>query len=49
MCDTASRFTTDESLEHLGEQLVLPPWLEANRSEIEAALPTLKPSAPAAE
>jgi glyoxalase family protein len=34
-------FTTDESLEHLGEQLVLPPWLEAHRREIEAALPVL--------
>ena len=34
-------FTTDESLEHLGEQLVLPPWLETHRREIEAALPVL--------
>lgn len=34
-------FTADESLEHLGEQLVLPPWLEPNRREIEAALPAL--------
>jgi glyoxalase family protein len=34
-------FTTDESLEHLGEQLVLPPWLEAHRKEIESALPPL--------
>ena len=34
-------FTADESLEHLGEQLVLPPWLEANRQEIEASLPPL--------
>jgi glyoxalase family protein len=34
-------FTADESLEHLGEQLVLPPWLEANRAEIEASLPPL--------
>ncbi|MGH7620301.1 MAG: hypothetical protein ACREPM_24045 [Gemmatimonadaceae bacterium] len=34
-------FTADESLEHLGEQLVLPPWLEVHRQEIEAALPVL--------
>jgi glyoxalase family protein len=34
-------FTTDESLEHLGEQLVLPPWLEPHRREIEANLPVL--------
>ena len=29
-------FTADEELEHLGEQLVLPPWLEPHRREIEA-------------
>ena len=34
-------FTADESLEHLGEQLVLPPWLEPHRREIEATLPAL--------
>ena len=34
-------FTADEQLEHLGEQLVLPPWLEPNRREIEASLPPL--------
>lgn len=34
-------FTADEDLEHLGEQLVLPPWLEPQRREIEAALPPL--------
>ena len=34
-------FTADESLDHLGEQLVLPPWLEPNRQEIEASLPSL--------
>ena len=34
-------FTTDESLEHLGEQLVLPPWLEVHRREIETMLPVL--------
>lgn len=37
-------FTADEDLEHLGEQLVLPPWLEEQRSEIEATLPPLNPS-----
>ena len=39
-------FTADEPLEHLGEQLVLPPWLEPNRHEIEASLPPLAPTAP---
>jgi len=34
-------FTADEELEHLGEQLVLPPWLEAHRREIESLLPPL--------
>lgn len=34
-------FDRDEDMEHLGEQLILPPWLEPNRNEIEAALPTL--------
>ncbi len=38
-------FTADEDLEHLGEQLVLPPWLEPNRQEIENALPVLAPPA----
>ena len=35
-------FERDESVEHLGERLILPPWLEARRSEIEAALPPLE-------
>src|SRR5687767_711186 len=35
-------FDLDEDMEHLGEQLILPPWLEAQRKEIEAALPPLK-------
>ena len=39
-------FTADEPLEHLGEQLVLPPWLEPSRHEIEASLPPLAPTAP---
>jgi glyoxalase family protein len=35
-------FGVDEDMETLGETLVLPPWLEPNRSEIEAVLPKLK-------
>jgi glyoxalase family protein len=31
-------FAADEPAEHLGETLVLPPWLEEQRSEIEARL-----------
>ena len=34
-------FAVDEDAEHLGETLVLPPWLDSHRSEIEAALPRL--------
>jgi glyoxalase family protein len=34
-------FDRDEDLEHLGETLVLPPWLESQRAQIEAALPPL--------
>jgi glyoxalase family protein len=34
-------FTVDENWERLGESLVLPPWLEPQRSAIEAALPPL--------
>jgi glyoxalase family protein len=34
-------FATDEDPSHLGEQLVLPPWLEVHRTTIEGALPTL--------
>ena len=40
-------FAVDEDREHLGETLVLPPWLEPSRSRIEAALPTLAPTATA--
>jgi len=32
-------FAVDEDRAHLGETLVLPPWLEAERAAIEAALP----------
>ena len=38
-------FAVDEDREHLGETLVLPPWLEVARSRIEAVLPPLKPAA----
>ena len=39
-------FTADEDLETLGDRLVLPPWLEKRRSQIEATLPPLRlPSA----
>jgi glyoxalase family protein len=34
-------FAADEDPAHLGESLVLPPWLEARRPVIEAALPPL--------
>ena len=35
-------FARDEKLERLGEQLILPPWLEPQRQSIEAALPRLE-------
>jgi glyoxalase family protein len=35
-------FTADEDMASLGEKLVLPPWLEPARAEIEAALPGLR-------
>ena len=38
-------FTVDEDPATLGEHLVLPPWLESHRGEIEAALPPIKPPA----
>jgi len=34
-------FAVDEDRDHLGESLVLPPWLEPERAGIEAALPRL--------
>ncbi|MBU1801779.1 MAG: ring-cleaving dioxygenase, partial [Actinobacteria bacterium] len=34
-------FSRDEDLVSLGETLVLPPWLESRREQIEAGLPTL--------
>src|SRR5882762_2159707 len=38
-------FAIDEDPASLGEHLVLPPWLESHRGEIEAALPPIKPPA----
>ena len=35
-------FAVDEDPAHLGEALVLPPWLEGHRAQITAALPTLR-------
>jgi glyoxalase family protein len=36
-------FAADEDPGHLGEALVLPPWLEPSRPDIEKALPALTP------
>jgi len=41
-------FAVDEAPEHLGESLVLPPWLEGQRGAIEAVLPPLAAPSPAA-
>ena len=38
-------FAVDEDAAHLGETLVLPPWLEVARSRIEAVLPPLRQTA----
>jgi glyoxalase family protein len=35
-------FAVDEDPSHLGESLVLPPWLEPDRSQIERVLPPLR-------
>jgi len=40
-------FSVDEDPAHLGESLVLPPWLEVHRQSIEQALPNLTFTAPA--
>ncbi len=37
-------FGIDEEIERLGERLILPPWLEPQRMQIEAALPSLDPT-----
>jgi glyoxalase family protein len=34
-------FDRDEDMEHLGEELILPPWLETQRGQIESMLPSL--------
>jgi glyoxalase family protein len=39
-------FAADEDPQHLGESLVLPPWLESHRGDIERALPPLTTLAP---
>jgi catechol 2,3-dioxygenase-like lactoylglutathione lyase family enzyme len=40
-------FTADQSAAELGKRLMLPPWLEKHRREIEAAVPPVRlPSAP---
>ncbi len=35
-------FATDEAPEHLGERLMLPPWLEPKRDSLQRALPRLR-------
>lgn len=40
-------FAVDEDPAHLGESLVLPPWLEPQRASIEAALPAIAVTRPA--
>jgi glyoxalase family protein len=35
-------FDRDEDRQHLGERLILPPWLEPHRNKIEQALPKLR-------
>lgn len=42
LCEVATDgpgFAVDEDMEHLGETLVLPPWYESQRAQIEAILP----------
>jgi glyoxalase family protein len=39
-------FAADEDPAHLGESLVLPPWLEDERPQIEEVLPALTPPRP---
>ncbi len=38
-------FTVDESAETLGTRLMLPPWLESRRPQLEKTLPPLRPPA----
>jgi glyoxalase family protein len=35
-------FATDETVEHLGTSLKLPPWLEASRTDLERMLPRVE-------
>ncbi len=44
LCEVATDgpgFAADEDPHHLGESLVLPPWYESQRAQIEAVLPAL--------
>jgi len=44
LCELATDgpgFGRDEAADRLGERLILPPWLEGRRAEIEGALPPL--------
>jgi len=41
-------FARDEDQAHLGERLILPPWLESERAAIEAGLPPLRMPQPQA-
>ncbi|HJR16620.1 MAG TPA: ring-cleaving dioxygenase [Gemmatimonadales bacterium] len=42
-------FGADEAMEQLGSRLVLPPWLEPRRADIESSLPPLRNPEPAAQ
>jgi glyoxalase family protein len=39
-------FDRDEDMDKLGETLILPPWLESRRKEIEQALPEISINLP---
>jgi glyoxalase family protein len=40
-------FAIDEAVDHLGERLMLPPWLEGSRVDLERRRPRLtRPAAP---
>lgn len=45
LATNAPGFPVDEPLDQLGTTLKLPPWLEAHRKEIEAALPDIEGAA----
>jgi glyoxalase family protein len=42
-------FGVDEPIDELGARLVLPPWLEPRRAQIEASLPPLREPEPAGD